>query len=40
MWTRFAFSMFAFDLVALLNGTFDAGYLSSFFAVSIPKIGG
>jgi len=40
MWMPFAFSMFAFDLVALLNGTYDPRFLSSFYAISMPKLGG
>lgn len=30
MWSQAAFAMFAFDVVALLNGTFRTGYVSSF----------
>jgi hypothetical protein len=35
-WVPSAFSMFAFDLVALLNGTYVPGFLSSFHAVNLP----
>ena len=39
MWSPFSFSMFAFDLIALLNGTYDPGFLSSFHAIRIPEGG-
>lgn len=38
IWTSVAFSMFAFDMVALLNGTYDPRFLSSFHAVNLPSV--
>lgn len=37
MWMPIGFSTFAFDLVALLEGTYDPGYASSFFSAYVPN---
>lgn len=37
MWTEPNFSGYAFDLVALLNGTFEIGRLSSFHALGTTE---
>ncbi len=39
-WSQIAFPTFAFDLVALLNRTFELGYVSSFFAHPVPSRSG
>ena len=39
-WTQANFSMFAFDLVAILNGTFRMGYVSSFHALPFKQTQG
>jgi hypothetical protein len=38
MWSQFAFSMFAFDVVALLSGTYDHRFLSSFHAIPLSDL--
>ena len=38
MWTESGFSQFAFDLIALMEGNYRSGYLSSFYGMGASKI--
>jgi hypothetical protein len=38
MWSDIMFVNFAFDILALLNGTYELGRLSSFHGLSFPKL--
>jgi hypothetical protein len=33
MWSEFAFAQFAFDLIAMMQGTYEASRLSSFYGI-------
>jgi len=38
MWHESAFSQFGFDLIAMMQGTYRSGYLSSFYGVGASRV--
>jgi hypothetical protein len=38
LWTEIGFSQFAFDLIALMEGKYRSGYLSSFYGMGASRV--